>query len=564
MRNGRGLRGIVLALVAAGIVLPILAGFAHTLRAAVGVLPAIGASALSADPWRMLFATPGIAHSIGLSLVTGLGATALAVLIAFTATGALFARLDAAAWGRVLAPLLAVPHAALAIGLAFLIAPSGWIARLFSPWATGWTQPPDIAVVGDPCGLSLTLGLLVKEAPFLILVLLAALSRLPVHAQIAAARALGHSAAKAWVLIVLPQAYAMIRLPVLVVLSYGLSVVDMAIVLGPSHPPTLAVLMTRWMQDPDLARLLPASAAAILLAVMVAAAAALWRCAEIAVGHAARARIRSGGGTGSPALGLIGAGAFAAIAALGFLALGVLALWSVARSWRFPDAWPGTLSLHAWMGGWGASAATTLVVALFATLLSVALAIAWLEGEERGGYRRARWAEALIYLPLILPQVAFLHGLYMVQLGFGVAGGLLPVVWMHTIFVFPYVMIALSDPWRAVDRRLIASAAALGAGPWRRLWRVRLPALTAPLLSAAAIGFAVSVAQYLPTLFAGGGRVSTLTTEAIALSSGSDRRVTAVHAMLQALLPLLAYLAATAIPAIRFRDRRGMMSGLAR
>ena len=46
----------------------------------------------------------------------------------------------------------------LAIGLAFLAAPSGWLARLTSPWLTGWRYPPDIATVGDPWGLALIAG----------------------------------------------------------------------------------------------------------------------------------------------------------------------------------------------------------------------------------------------------------------------------------------------------------------------------------------------------------------------------------------------------------------------
>ncbi|MGL6177068.1 MAG: thiamine ABC transporter permease, partial [Vibrionaceae bacterium] len=58
---------------------------------------------------------------------------------------------------------------------------------------------------------------------------------------------------------------------------------------------------------------------------------------------------------------------------------------------------------------------------------------------------------------------------------------------------------------------------------------------------ALALGFAVSVAQYLPTLFAGGGRFSTVTTEAVALSSGSDRRTIAVQAVLQMLLPMAVF-----------------------
>jgi putative thiamine transport system permease protein len=41
------------------------------------------------------------------------------------------------------------------------------------------------------------------------------------------------------------------------------------------------------------------------------------------------------------------------------------------------------------------------------------------------------------------------------------------------------------------------------------------------------------VAQYLPTLFAGGGRFVSVTTEAVALSAGGNRRVLAVQAQLQ-------------------------------
>jgi putative thiamine transport system permease protein len=134
------------------------------------------------------------------------------------------------------------------------------------------------------------------------------------------------------------------------------------------------------------------------------------------------------------------------------------------------------------------------------------------------------------------------------------------VVWAHALFVFPYVMIALSDPWRRLDRRTLATAAALGAGPGARLFRVKLPMLLQPLLTAAAIGFAVSVAQYLPTLFVGAGRVATLTTEAVTLAAGADRRIAGLYALLQAALPWIVYTAAILVPLWVWRDRRGLLA----
>ena len=560
--HGRVLRLSVQIVVMAGLVLPILLGLWETIRAAFGVLPGIGAEAFSLEPWRRLLHLPGFTTSLRLTLVTGFGATLLALVLAVGFCAAVHGRFGERAGARMLSPFLAAPHAAIAIGLAFLIAPSGWIARLISPWATGWASPPGIATVNDPHGMALILGLLVKEVPFLLLLILSALAQLPVGKQLAAARALGYGRGIAWIKVIMPQVYPLIRLPIFVVLAFSLSVVDMAIILGPSNPPTLAVAITRWFADPDVGMILPASAGALLQAMIVGAGIVLWLVAErlgVAVG---RWWIRRGGRGLSSEPGLWAASsAVMLLMTLGAMAGAALVLWSFAWRWPFPEAFPSTWSVAGWTTpsiGWGAAAASTLVVGLVSMLLGLVLAIAWLEGEDTARRGRTRWATAVIYVPLLIPQIGFLYGLNVVFLRAGFGGGMPAVVWAHALFVFPYVMIALSDPWRALDRRLVDTAAALGASPLRRLYAVKLPVLLRPLLTAAAIGFAVSVALYLPTLFMGAGRVATLTTEAVTLSSGSDRRVVGIFAVLQAALPFIAYATAVALPAIMHRNRRDL------
>jgi putative thiamine transport system permease protein len=76
---------------------------------------------------------------------------------------------------------------------------------------------------------------------------------------------------------------------------------------------------------------------------------------------------------------------------------------------------------------------------------------------------------------------------------------------------------------------------------------------------ALAVGFSVSVAQYLPTLVIGAGRLPTLTTEALGLALGGDRRLAAVAALLLAALPLLALAAALAVrsPRLGRHERQG-------
>ena len=126
---------------------PVVAGLIGTLLPAFGYLPALGGEALSLVPWRRLLAAPGLANSVRLSFGTGLATTvvSLAVVILFCAgwhgtRG--FTRVQ-----RLLSPLLSVPHVTVAFGLAFLLAPSGWLLRLVSPWASGLARPPDVGPV---------------------------------------------------------------------------------------------------------------------------------------------------------------------------------------------------------------------------------------------------------------------------------------------------------------------------------------------------------------------------------------------------------------------------------
>ena len=95
----------------------------------------------------------------------------------------------------------------------------------------------------------------------------------------------------------------------------------------------------------------------------------------------------------------------------------------------------------------------------------------------------------------------------------------------------------------------------------RAVSRIKLALLLRPVLIAAAVGFAVSVAQFLPTQFIGAGRLSTLTTEALSLAAGGNRRVVGLFAIVLAALPLIGFALATLIPAWRFRHRRAMAIG---
>ena len=544
----------------AAFLLPVAAGLVGTLLPAFGYLPAIGGHALSLDPWRHLLAYPGFASSLRVTVVVGVATPLLAVVLAF---GLCAWAHDRPWWRRLSAavtPILATPHSAIAIGLAFVLAPSGWIARAISPWLTGWALPPDVATVGDALGLALALGLLVKEVPYLVLMIAGALHQVPVREHLAIARGLGYSRQAAWIKVILPQVYPQVRLPVFAVVAFSLSVVDGALILGPSNPPTLAVLALRWFSDADIARYFPAAAAATLLLLLVVALVAGWFALERVAMPLGRRWIERGVRRGAAvAIASAAARAGSLLFALAFFAIVGMALWSFADQWRFPDALPTAWSIANWMrriAGLAGPACATLAIGAIAIAIALALVVGCLEHEARTRRPAGSGALWLLYIPLLVPQIAFLFGAQVLLVRMGFDGTLSAVVWAHLVFVLPYLFLSLADPWRALDPRFARTAASLGASPARVLFTVKLPLLLRPVLIACAIAFAVSAGLYLPTLFAGNGRIATLTTDAVTLSSGADRRVTGSYALAQAALPLAAYLAAALVPALLVRRRR--------
>jgi putative thiamine transport system permease protein len=547
---------------------PILFGLAATLLPAFNYLPVLGGREFSLEPWRVLFATPGLVHSCILSLTTGLGATfiSLAIAAGFVAGwshGRAFRLVQ-----HLLSPLLSVPHAAAAFGLAFLLMPSGWLMRLISPELTGFTRPPDWLVVNDPYGLSLVAGLVAKELPFLLLIILAAMPQAKPRDYMQIATSLGYGRMVAFFYIVWPSLYPQIRLAIFAVIAYSSSVVDVAMILGPTNPSPLAVRLVDWMNDPDIAVRFKASAGAILQLFITIAAFACWIIGEKLSGWFTASCRKSGYRLKNDSLPrhlFLVLAVFAALVV--FLGLFVLALWSFAGYWSFPHALPDLLTLENWRRQWptiGRPLAITTVTGLIAAAIAVALTLAFLEEQARSKRtnidRTNNHLMALIYLPLIVPQVSFVFGLQMFFLSVGLDTYYGALVLAHLIFVLPYVLLSLDGPWHAWDRRFGQVAQTIGTSNNRIFWRIRAPMLLRTILIASALGFAVSVGQYLPTVLIGAGRWPTITTEAVALASGGNRRIVGIYGLLQMLLPFVAFAIAALVPTLVFARRRDMQT----
>ncbi|MBH0051856.1 MULTISPECIES: ABC transporter permease [unclassified Pseudoalteromonas] len=546
------------------LILPVLGGLISVLLPAFGYAPVLEQTTFSLQGFNALWQTPGLTQMVTLSVATGLISTLLAFIITLMILAAFFNSPWLNRIQRLLSPILVIPHAAAAIAVGFLIAPSGMISRLASPWLSGWELAPNGMFPHDSFGISIILGLTLKELPFLLLMALGVLAQpelgKKLRQQHKVALNLGYCPMTAFFKVILPSLYPLLRLPLLAVLAYASASVEMPLILGPNTPPTLAVAIMHWFNDVDLNLRIKASAGALLQLAVTGGLLALWLGGEKAVkvlfSDSLTNGVREYGGFYWQKITVV---LTALVISFILLSLIGLVMWSVAGFWRFPDAMPEQFTLLHFKSAlmqMGSPLFNTLAIGLVTTLFAIILTLLCLESEQLNDKPISRFTSLIIYLPLLVPSIAFLFGLVWIQQLVNNQAAFFNVVLTHLLFVLPYVFLSLASSYRRLDPRFAHVAASLGAAPCKVFFKVKLPQLFAPILIAAALGLAISFGQYLPTLLAGGGRIATITTEAVTLANGASRRTSAVYAIMQMALPLIGFILAWGLPKYFFKSAR--------
>ncbi|HCI76351.1 MAG TPA: ABC transporter permease [Psychrobacter sp.] len=544
------------------LILPVLGGLVCVLLPAFSWVPALEQTTVSLQGFHDLWQTPGLTQMVALSIATGLISTLLAFVMTLMILAAFFNSVWLTRIERLLSPILVIPHAAAAIAVGFLIAPSGMFSRLISPWLSGWELAPDGIFPHDPYGISITLGLTLKELPFLLLMALGALAQpelgKKLRQQYKVALNLGYYPITAFFKAVLPILYPFLRLPILAVLAYASASVEMPLILGPNTPPTLAVTIMQWFNDVDLNLRIKASAGALLQLALTGSLIALWLGAERIIKTCFNGTLVNGKRSYADALWQKITAALTAVV-IGFILLALIGLvmWSVAGFWRFPAVLPEQLVLLHFQSAFtqmGTPLFNTITIGIVSTIFAIVLTLLCLEAEQLSKKPLSTFTSLIIYLPLLVPSIAFLFGLVWLQQLVNNQTAFFNVAFTHLLFVLPYVFLSLASSYRRLDPRFAYVAASLGATPAKVFLQVKLPQLFAPLLIAIALGLAISFGQYLPTLLAGGGRIATITTEAVTLANGASRRTSAVYAIIQMALPLIGFILAWVLPKYFFKS----------
>ena len=167
----------------------------------------------------------------------------------------------------------------------------------------------------------------------------------------------------------------------------------------------------------------------------------------------------------------------------------------------------------------------TVVSTFFATLAALAMA--------SGPFRGKGVMNAMLGLPLLVPEIVTAVASLLFFLALGLELGLTTVLIAHIVFCLPFAYLPIRARLEGLDPRLAEAAAVLYASRWQAFRRVTLPLILPGIVSGAMLAFIVSLDDFVITFFVAGAGATTLPVYIFGLiRMGITPEVNAISALL--------------------------------
>lgn len=142
------------------------------------------------------------------------------------------------------------------------------------------------------------------------------------------------------------------------------------------------------------------------------------------------------------------------------------------------------------------AAVSTLIATVLGSLIAIGLA--------RYRFKGNALLDFVLVLPLTTPEIVIGSSLATLFLDQDVQRGITTVVIAHVMFQISFVALTVRARVRGFDWTLEQAAQDLGASPMRTFWRVTFPLILPGILAAALLSFALSLDDFIITLFNAG------------------------------------------------------------
>jgi spermidine/putrescine transport system permease protein len=179
-----------------------------------------------------------------------------------------------------------------------------------------------------------------------------------------------------------------------------------------------------------------------------------------------------------------------------------------------PTAWTG-FSLK-WYGAlWDnaeilRAALNTLIVALVSATLATILGTLLAIGIETRA-RKGRWLEALIFAPMIIPDIVLAIALLSFFSLLKVPMGLPTIIAAHVVFNLAFVCAVVRARLKSFDWSIVEASTDLGATLATTYRRIVVPVLAPAIIAGALLAFTLSVDEFIIAFFTSGAGASSTT-----------------------------------------------------
>ncbi|MCR5750492.1 MAG: ABC transporter permease subunit [Kiritimatiellae bacterium] len=119
---------------------------------------------------------------------------------------------------------------------------------------------------------------------------------------------------------------------------------------------------------------------------------------------------------------------------------------------------------------------------------------------------------ALVYTPLIMPDILIGISLLMLFVACRVDCGFWTILAAHVTFCVSYVVMTILARLQDFDDRIVEAAFDLGAGPWYTFFKVELPILLPGIVAGGLLAFTLSIDDVVITSFVNGAGTNTFPT----------------------------------------------------
>jgi spermidine/putrescine transport system permease protein len=139
---------------------------------------------------------------------------------------------------------------------------------------------------------------------------------------------------------------------------------------------------------------------------------------------------------------------------------------------------------------------STIVATAFGTMIGLAL--------TRYAFRGRSIMNLLIFIPITAPEVILGASLLTLWVSLGVERGFLTILAAHIMFNISFVVVTVRARLAGFDRSLEEAGMDLYADGRTTFWKITFPLIFPGILSAALLAFALSIDDYVITLFSAG------------------------------------------------------------